>query len=233
MNKNLKYGLYVLSALIGGFILVKIVKSIKDNADDGGVGGVGDKSLPTPVDPIKPKAARAAELTAQQIKIEELQSLLGFVGADIDHDIGKNTKKRYDDLNLGLNITLSNSTSTEDLQKIINAIVAKNNADKQLPIMLATKERARLMVIAWAANPKAVLKATQTTKLWEVFFDKTTNKYVANGTMAYIVGPERNHDRNTLQVVSQITGFNYPNYILFKNNLGEYLVTNPNMWILK
>ncbi len=35
IDKNLKYGLYVLSALIGGFAVVKIVKAIKDNADKG------------------------------------------------------------------------------------------------------------------------------------------------------------------------------------------------------
>jgi len=35
IDKNLKYGLYVLSALVGGFAVVKIVKAIKDNADKG------------------------------------------------------------------------------------------------------------------------------------------------------------------------------------------------------
>ena len=43
IDKNLKYGLYVLSALIGGFIIVKIVKAIKDNADKG-----GDDKTPEP-----------------------------------------------------------------------------------------------------------------------------------------------------------------------------------------
>lgn len=35
IDKNLKYGLYVLSAVIGGFAIVKIVKAIKDNAGKG------------------------------------------------------------------------------------------------------------------------------------------------------------------------------------------------------
>jgi hypothetical protein len=45
IDKNLKYGLYVLSAIIGGFIIVKIVKAIKDNADKGG----DDDNKPEPV----------------------------------------------------------------------------------------------------------------------------------------------------------------------------------------
>ena len=43
IDKNLKYGLYVLSALIGGFAVVKIVKAIKDNADKG-----DDENKPEP-----------------------------------------------------------------------------------------------------------------------------------------------------------------------------------------
>ncbi len=43
IDKNLKYGLYVLAALVGGFAIVKIVKAIKDNADKG-----GDDKTPEP-----------------------------------------------------------------------------------------------------------------------------------------------------------------------------------------
>jgi len=43
IDKNLKYGLYVFAALIGGFAVVKIVKAIKDNADKG-----DDEKTPEP-----------------------------------------------------------------------------------------------------------------------------------------------------------------------------------------
>jgi hypothetical protein len=43
IDKNLKYGLYILGALVGGFAVVKIVKAIKDNADKG-----GDDKTPEP-----------------------------------------------------------------------------------------------------------------------------------------------------------------------------------------
>ena len=43
IDKNLKYGLYILGALVGGFAVVKIVKAIKDNADKS-----GDDKTPEP-----------------------------------------------------------------------------------------------------------------------------------------------------------------------------------------
>jgi len=227
IDKNLKYGLYILAAIIGGYVIVKIIKSIKDNAGNG-----DDDDTPKPIEPIKPDAAKAAGLTTQQIKIEELQSLLGFVGADIDHDIGKNTKKRYNDLNLGLNITLSNSTSTEDLQKIINKITAKNLADKQKPIYAATRERARVMVQSWAKNPTGVLAALKTTKLVIVNLDKTNNKYIATNQI-YTYGTNDKFTREQLGVLKQASGFNHPYYVFFKNSLGTTLLANPNDWIIK
>lgn len=223
MNKNLKYGLYVLSALIGGFILVKVVKSIKDDADDG--------DAPKPVEPNPPQREG---LTPLQKKQEELQSLLGFVGADVDHIIGKNTIAKYNALNLGLGITLSQTTTIGDLEKIINTIVKKNLSDST---NTAESKRADEMILASRNNRNANLKAVRDTKMWVVVKDLINNKYTSTQKF-YTATPNDVYSRTTggvsfLQVWIKTKDLASPYYILFSNGQGEKLAANPNDWILK
>lgn len=227
IDKNMKYALYFGGALVATYIIVKLVQNSK--GDDAKGDGQDADENPTPETPTTPAKVG---LTPLQIKQEELQSLLGFVGADVDHIIGKNTIARYNALNLGLGITLSQTTSLEDLQKIINAIVAKNKATKALPQNTATRQRSANMVQAWSKNPTGVLSALRTTKLIKVNLDKTTNKYVP-ANKSYTYGSSDTFKRADLGVLQQAVGFNAPYYVMFKNSNGETLLANPNDWIIK
>jgi hypothetical protein len=220
MNKNTKYALYFGGALLATYIIIKLVQNAKGNDGD---------STPTPIEPTTP---RKEGLNALQTKQEELQSLLGFVGEDIDHIIGKNTISAYNKLNLGLGITLSQTTPISDLQKIIDTIVAKNRSAKANATGTALRQRSADMVQAWSKNPTGVLIALRTTKLILVNLDKTTNKYVATA-QAYTYGPSDKFTRAQLGVLSQAVGFNQPWYIVFKNSIGTTLLANPNDWIIK
>lgn len=219
MDKNAKYALYFGGALLATYIIVKLVQNAKG----------GDNDLPTPEEPITP---RKEGLNALQTKQEELQSLLGFVGADVDHIIGKNTIAKYNALNLGLGITLSQTTPISDLQKIIDTIVAKNKSAKANATGTALRKRSADMVQAWSKNPTGVLSATKTTKLIMVNLDKTTNKYVPTA-QAYTYSPSDKFTRAQLGVLSQATGFNQPWYIVFKNSNGTTFLANPSDWIIK
>ena len=220
IDKNLKYALYFGGALVATYVVIKLVQNAK--------GGDGD-ATPTPEEPTTPQKVG---LTPIQIKQEELQSLLGFVGADVDHIIGKNTIAKYNALNLGLGITLSQTTPISDLQKIIDTIVAKNKSAKTNATGTALRNRAGSMVQAWSKNPTGVLSATKTTKLILVNLDKTTNKYVPTA-QSYTYSPSDKFTRAQLGVLSQVTGFNQPWYIVFKNSLGTTLLANPSDWIIK
>lgn len=225
IDKNMKYALIFGGALVATYIIVKLVQ----NSKGGDGSGSGDEETPSPEEPTIPQKEG---LTPLQTKQEELQSLLGFVGDDIDHIIGKNTIARYNALNLGLGITLSQTTSLEDLQKIINAIVARNKASKALPQNTATRQRAADMVQAWSRTPMGVLSAVKTTKLIKVNLDKTTNKYVS-ANKSYTYGPNNTFKRADLGVLQQAVGFLAPYYVIFKNSNGETLLANPNDWIIK
>jgi hypothetical protein len=225
IDKNMKYALIFGGALVATYIIVKLVQ----NSKGGDGSGSGDEETPTPEEPTIPQKEG---LTPLQTKQEELQSLLGFVGDDIDHIIGKNTIARYNALNLGLGITLSQTTRIADLQKIINAIVAKNKATKALPQNTATRQRAAGMVQAWSKNPMGVLSPLRTTKLVLVNLDKTTNKYVS-ANKSYTYGPNNKFKRADLGVLQQSVGFLAPYYVIFKNSNGETLLANPNDWIIK
>lgn len=224
IDKNMKYALYFGGALIATYIVVKIIENNK-----GGDGGSANEDTPTPETPT---TSEKVGLNAQQTKQEELQSLLGFQGADIDHIIGKNTIARYNALNLGLGIDLTQKTSVADLQKIIDAIKAKNKKEATSSTSIATRNRARDMVQAWSKNPTSVLVPLRTTKLHIINLDKTTNKYVPSG-LAYTYGPSNTFTRKDLGVLSQAVGFNAPHYIIFRNSLGTTLLANPNDWIIK
>lgn len=219
MDKNTKYALYFGGALLATYIIVKLVQNAQG----------GDSDLPTPEEPTTPQKLG---LTPLQTKQEELQSLLGFVGADVDHIIGKNTIAKYNALNLGLGITLSPNTGVSDLQKIIDTIVAKNKSAKTNATGTALRQRSADMVQAWAKNPTGVLSATKPTKLVLVNLDKTTNKYVTTA-QTYTYSPSDKFTRAQLGVLSQATGFNQPWYIVFKNSNGTTLLANPNDWIIK
>lgn len=228
IDKNLTYALYVLGALVGGFAVVKIVKAIKDNADKDN-GGSDDEEIPKPETPNIPIKEG---LNAQQTKQEELQSLLGFIGRDIDHIIGKNTIAKYNALNLKLGIDLNQQTSVTDLQKIIDEIKSKNKKDSLSVTAINTRTRAREMVQAWPNNPTGVLVALKPTKLFVVNLDKTTNKYVAINK-SYTYTSSNKFTRQDLGVLSQAIGFKAPYYIIFKNSLGSTFLANPNDWIIK
>lgn len=228
MNKNLKYTLYVLSAVVGGFVIAKIIKKIQENANKDN-GGSDDEEIPKPETPNIPIKEG---LNAQQTKQEELQSLLGFIGTDIDHIIGKNTIAKYNALNLNLGIDLNQQTSVTNLQKIIDEIKSKNKKDALSVTAIKTRTRARDMVQAWPNNPTGVLVALKTTKLFVVNLDKTTNKYVAiNKSITYT--SSNKFTRQDLGVLSQAMGFRAPYYIIFKNSLGSTFLANPNDWIIK
>lgn len=222
IDKNLKYGLYVLAAIIGGFVIVKIIKSIKDADDD---------ETPKPAEPNLPQTGG---LTPLQKKQEELQSLLGFVGNDVDHIIGSKTIKAYNDLNLRLGITLSQSTSLSDVQKIIDTIVTKNLSDST---NTAAGKRADDMVLASQTNRNANLKAIRDTKMYIVVQDLINKKYT-NTQNFYTAKPTDIFTRTTggagfLTVFKKTTDFANPYFILFKNGKGQILAANPNDWILK
>ena len=219
MDKNTKYALYFGGALLATYIIVKLVQNAQG----------GDSDLPTPEEPTTPQKLG---LTPLQTKQEELQSLLGFVGADVDHIIGKNTIAKYNALNLGLGITLSQTTPISDLQKIIDTIVAKNKSAKANATGTALRKRSADMVQAWSKNPTGVLSATKTTKLVLVNLDKTTNKYVTTA-QTYTYSPSDKFTRAQLGVLSQATGFNQPWYIVFKNSNGTTFLANPSDWIIK
>jgi len=222
MNKNTKYALYFGGALLATYIVIKLVQNAK--------GGDGDAdATPTPIEPTTP---RKEGLNALQTKQEELQSLLGFVGADVDHIIGKNTISAYNKLNLGLGITLSQTTPISYIQKIIDTIVAKNRSAKANATGTALRQRSADMVQAWSKNPTSVLSALRTTKLVLVNLDKTTNKYVATA-QSYTYSPNDKFTRAQLGVLSQAVGFNQPWYIVFKNSNGTTLLANQNVWIIK
>ena len=220
IDKNLKYALYFGGALVATYVVIKLVQNAK--------GGDGD-ATPTPEEPTTPKKMG---LTPIQIKQEELQSLLGFVGADVDHQIGPKTISAYNKLNLGLGITLSQTTPISDLQKIIDTIVAKNKSAKTNATGTALRKRSADMVQAWSKNPTGVLSATKTTKLMMVNLDKTTNKYVPTA-QSYTYSPSDKFTRAQLGVLSQVTGFNQPWYIVFKNSIGTTFLANPSDWIIK
>lgn len=224
IDNNTKYALYFGGALLATYIVIKLIQNSK--GDDG-----GDSEKETPI-PTTPTTSGKVGLDTQQTKQEELQSLLGFKGADIDHIIGKNTIARYNALNLGLGIDLTQQTSVSELQKIIDAIQAKTKKDATSATSVATRQRAADMVQAWSKNPTAVLSALRTTKLFLVNLDKTTNKYVATN-QAYTYGTSNKFTRKDLGVLSQAVGFNAPYYIIFKNSLGTTLLANPNDWIIK
>jgi len=220
MNKNTKYALYFGGALLATYIVIKLVQNAK---------GDDSNATPTPEEPITP---RKEGLNALQTKQEELQSLLGFVGEDVDHLIGKKTISAYNKLNLGLGITLSQTTPIADIQKIIDTIVAKNKSAKANATGTALRQRSADMVQAWSKNPTGVLSALRTTKLSLVNLDKTTNKYVVVGS-SYTYSPSDKFTRAQLGVLSQAVGFNQPWYIVFKNSNGTTLLANPNDWIIK
>ena len=222
MDKNTKYALYFGGAVLGSIIIVKMIESYKRIIN-------GDNDLPTPEEPSTPQKLG---LTPLQTKQEELQSLLGFVGADVDHIIGKNTIAKYNALNLGLGITLSQTTPISDLQKIIDTIVAKNKSAKTNATGTALRKRSADMVQAWSKNPTGVLSATKPTKLVLVNLDKTTNKYVTTA-QSYTYSPSDKFTRAQLGVLSQATGFNQPWYIVFKNSNGTTFLANPSDWIIK
>ena len=218
LNTNTKYALYFGGALLVTYLVIKAVQ----NSDEG-------DNLPTPEEPTTPQKVG---LTPLQTKQEELQSLLGFVGAEVDHVIGPKTIAAYNKLNLGLGITLSANTSLADLQKIIDAIVKKNKSARDSATGTALRQRAGDMVQAWAKNPTSVLSATKPTKLIVVNLDKTTNKYVATN-QTYNYSPSDKFTRAQLGVLKQATGFNQPWYVIFKNSNGTTLLANPNDWIIK
>ena len=227
IDKNLKYGLYILAAIIGGFVIVKIIKSIKDN-----VGNGDDDDTPKPVEPIKPDAAKAAGLTPLQKKQEELQSLLGFVGNDVDHIIGKNTIAGYNKLNLGLGITLSPTTSLSDVQKIIDAIVKKNKIDETSGANAELRARAAQLFAAFRANPTGVLMPKKDATLRKVYLDKTNNKYIA-GQQTFIYKGGKEIKRENLGVYRNAVDFKFPYYIIFSDNKTNLMIGNPNDWIIK
>jgi hypothetical protein len=221
IDKNLKYGLYFLAAFIGGFVIVKIIKAIKDGDDD---------DAPKPAEPNPPQTQG---LTPLQKKQEELQSLLGFVGSDVDHIIGSKTITAYNNLNLRLGITLSQSTSLSDIQKIIDTIVKKNQSDST---NTSAGKRADEMVLASQNNRNANLKAIIDTRMYIVVQDLINKKYI-NTQNFYTAKPNdvftRTGGAGFLTVWKKTTDFASPYFILFKNGKGQILAANPNDWILK
>ena len=220
MNKNTKYALYFGGALLATYIVIKLVQNAK--------GGDSDVT-PTPEEPITP---RKEGLNALQTKQEELQSLLGFVGADVDHIIGKNTISAYNKLNLGLGITLSQTTPISDVQKIIDAIVKKNKIEETSGAVKELQARAKQLYTAFRANPKSVLMNNKEVALRKVVLDKTTNKYVATGEI-FIFKKGREYKREDLGVYSPVYNFKWPYYVILSDNKTNLMLANPNDWIIK
>jgi len=223
IDKNLKYGLYFLAAFIGGFVIVKIIKAIKDGDDD---------DTPKPIEPMKPDAAKAAGLTPLQKKQEELQSLLGFVGNDVDHIIGPKTITGYNKLNLGLGITLSQTTPLSDVQKIIDAIVKKNKIDETSGANAELRARAAQLYAAFRANPTSVLMPKKDATLRKVYLDKTNNRYTS-GQETFIYKGGKEIKRENLGVYRTTVDFKFPYYIIFSDNKTNLMIGNPNDWIIK
>jgi hypothetical protein len=222
MNKNTKYALYFGGALLATYIVIKLVQNAK--------GGDGDAdATPTPIEPTTP---RKEGLNALQTKQEELQSLLGFVGADVDHIIGKNTISAYNKLNLGLGITLSQTTPISDLQKIIDAIVKKNKIEETSGAVKELQARAKQLYTAFRANPKSVLMNNKEVALRKVVLDKTTNRYVATGEI-FIFKKGREYEREDLGVYSPVYTFKWPYYVILSDNKTNLMLANPNDWIIK
>jgi hypothetical protein len=222
IDKNIKYALYFGGALLATYVVIKLVQNAK--------GGDGDANdTPTPLEPTTPKKMG---LTPLQIKQEELQSLLGFVGADVDHIIGKNTISAYNKLNLGLGITLSQTTPLSDVQKIIDAIVKKNKIEETSGAVKELQARAKQLYTAFRANPKNVLMNNKEVALRKVVLDKTTNKYVATGEI-FIFKKGREYKREDLGVYSPVYTFKWPYYVILSDNKTNLMLANPNDWIIK
>jgi len=219
MDKNTKYALYFGGALLATYIIVKLVQNAKG----------GDNDLPTPEEPITP---RKEGLNALQTKQEELQSLLGFVGADVDHIIGKNTIAKYNALNLGLGITLSQTTPISDLQKIIDAIVKKNKIDETSGAVKELQARAKQLYTAFRANPTSVLMNNKEVALRKVVLDKTSNRYVQTGEL-FIYKKGREFKREDLGVYSPVYTFKWPYYVILSDNKTNLMLANPSDWIIK
>jgi hypothetical protein len=212
-----KYALYFAGFAIGTFVIIKLIKNL---------GGGPDDSTPKPVEPTPSKKVG---LTAQQNKIEELQSLLGV---NPDHVVGPITKGAYGKLNLGLNISLSNNTSTADLQKIIDAIVKKNKIEETSGAVKELQARAKQLYSAFRANPTSVLMNNKEVALRKVVLDKTTNRYVATGEI-FIFKKGREYKREDLGVYSPVYTFKWPYYIILSDNKTNLMLANPNDWIIK
>jgi hypothetical protein len=222
IDKNIKYALYFGGALLATYVVIKLVQNAK--------GGDGDANdTPTPLEPTTP---RKEGLNALQTKQEELQSLLGFVGADVDHIIGKNTISAYNKLNLGLGITLSQTTPISDVQKIIDAIVKKNKIEETSGAVKELQARAKQLYTAFRANPKSVLMNNKEVALRKVVLDKTTNRYVATGEI-FIFKKGREYEREDLGVYSPVYTFKWPYYVILSDNKTNLMLANPNDWIIK
>ena len=222
MDKNTKYALYFGGALLATYIIVKLVQNAKGGDGDG-------NGTPTPIEPNPPQKVG---LTPLQTKQEELQSLLGFVGADVDHIIGKNTIAKYNALNLGLGITLSQTTPIGDLQKIIDAIVKKNKIDETSGAVKELQARAKQLYTAYRANPTSVLMPIKEVALRKVVLDKTSNRYVQTGEL-FIYKKGREFKREDLGVYSPVYTFKWPYYVILSDNKTNLMLANPSDWILK
>jgi hypothetical protein len=157
---------------------------------------------------------------------------LGFVGADVDHIIGKNTISAYNKLNLGLGITLSQTTPISDVQKIIDAIVKKNKIEETSGAVKELQARAKQLYTAFRANPKSVLMNKKEVTLKKVVLDKTTNRYVATGE-TFIFKKGREYEREDLGVYSPVYTFKWPYYVILSDNKTNLMLANPNDWIIK
>lgn len=222
IDKNLKYALYFGGALVATYVVIKLVQNANGGDSDG-------NGTPTP---LEPNPTKKVGLTPLQTKQEELQSLLGFVGADVDHIIGVKTISAYNKLNLGLGITLSQNTSIADLQKIIDAIVKKNKIEETSGAVKELQTRAKQLYTAWRANPTSVLMSNKEVALRKIILDKTSNRYVATGEL-FIIKKGTEFKRENLGVYSPVYTFKYPYYVILSDNKTNLMLANPNDWIIK